>query len=208
MNDSLLGFLSYLAQQFGGSTGWAIVSLSLGIRVALLPLTLRLARRGLRSQQLVRKLQPEVDALKQKLAKHPEQVFAETMKLYRKHGHSPFDVPVLLGTFAQLPIFALLYRAMGSVLSSGEKFYWIRSLASPDGWLTALVLSLTAASAYFVPSMSEGTRSMMITLQVGITLFVVWKLAAGYGLYWASSSAIGLVQNLWLRREYARQLTA
>jgi membrane protein insertase Oxa1/YidC/SpoIIIJ len=47
--------------------------------------------------------------------------------------------------------------------------------------------------------MSGSARTMIITLQVGITFFIVWKLAAGYGLYWASSSAVGLAQTLWLR---------
>jgi YidC/Oxa1 family membrane protein insertase len=205
MHDSILGLLAYLAQQFGGSTGWAIVSLSVGIRVALLPLTIRLFRRAMRGQEIIRKLQPEIEQLKKKFEKKPERLFEETMKLYRQHGYSPFDVPAMVGMFAQLPIFATLYRAIGAALASGERFYWIRSLASPDGWLTAIVLTLTAASAYFVPSMSEGTRTMMIALQIGISLFIVWKLAAGYGLYWASSSAIGLVQSLWLRREFSKR---
>lgn len=205
MHDSLLALLAYLAQQFGGSTGWAIVALSVGIRVALLPLTLRLSRRQMRGQEIVRKLQPEIEQLKKTFEKNPERLFEETMKLYRKHGHSPFDLPAMAGMFLQLPIFAILYRAIGAALASGERFYWIRSLASPNGWLTLVIVMLTAAGAYFVPNMSEGTRAIMITLQIGITFFIVWKLAAGYGLYWASSSAVGLIQTLWLRRDAARR---
>jgi len=207
MHDSLLAFLGYLSQQFGGSTGWAIVSLSLGIRVALLPLTMRLSRRAMRGQQIIRKLRPEIDALKKKFEKKPERLFEETMALYKKHGHSAFDVPAMLGMFVQLPLFGMLYRAIGSALVSGERFYWIRNLAAPDGWLTLIVLTLTAAGAYFVPSMSDGTRALLITLQVGITLFIVWKLAAGYGLYWASSSAVSLLQSFWLRREFSNRTT-
>ena len=158
----------------------------------------------MRGQEIIRKLQPEIERLRKEFAQQPERLFAETMKLYRQHGYSPFDVPAMLGTFAQLPLFAMLYRAIGTVLVSGERFYWIRSLASPDGWLTLMVVGLTAAGAYLVPNISEGTRTMMIVLQVGITVFIVWKLAAGYGLYWASSSAIGLIQNLWLRRAYSK----
>ena len=127
------------------------------------------------------------------------------MKLYRRHGYSPFDIPAMIGMFAQLPIFAMLYRAIGAVLAPGERFYWIRSLAAPDAWLTLIVVALTAAGAYYVPNMSEGTRTVMIWIQVGITFFIVWKLAAGYGLYCASSSAVGLVQTLWLRREFSRR---
>lgn len=207
MHDSIVSLLAHLAQQFGGSTGWAIVALSVGIRVALLPLTLHLSRRALRGQAIVRRLQPEIDQLKKRFEKDPHRLFEETMKLYRQHGHSPFDVPAMVGMFAQLPIFAMLYRAIGTALASGERFYWIRSLAAPDGWLMAIVVVLTAAGAYFVPNMSEGMRTMMIAIQVGVTLFIVWKLAAGYGLYWASSNAVGLLQTLWLRREHAARTT-
>ena len=206
MNDTLLALLVSLAQQFGGSTGWAILTLSLSIRVALLPLTIRMSRRMRRSQEIVRKLQPEIEALKKKFEKKPERLFQETLKLYRQHGYKPLDVPALLGTFAQLPIFMMLYRAIGAALVPGERFYWIRSLAAPDTWLTVIVLALTAAAAWYAPNMAEGTRNLMIAFQLGITLLIVGKLAAGYGLYWASSSAVGLLQSWWLRREYSRSV--
>src|SRR4051812_44723212 len=130
MHDSILALLTYLAHQFGGSTGWAIVSLSVGIRVALLPLTVVLSRRAMRGQELIRKLQPEIEQLKKQFEKEPERLFQETMKLYREHGYSPFDVRAMIGMFAQLPIFGMLYRAIGTALASGERFYWVRSLAS------------------------------------------------------------------------------
>ena len=44
MNDMLIALLAYLAQSFG-SLGCAIIIVSLGIRAALLPLTIKLARR-------------------------------------------------------------------------------------------------------------------------------------------------------------------
>ena len=61
MHDLLAATLTYLVQLFGGSLGYAIVALSLGIRVALLPLTIPLARRALRNQAIARALQPEID---------------------------------------------------------------------------------------------------------------------------------------------------
>ena len=57
------------------------------------------------------------------------------------------------------------------------------SLASPDAWLTIIVLALTGAAAHFAPGMSDGARTTIVAIQVGITFFIVWKLAAGYSLY-------------------------
>jgi len=120
-------------------------------------------------------------------------------KLYKKNNYSPFDLPALVGGFIQLPIFGLMYSAINSSLSSSNAFLWIRSLASPDFVLTLLILALTAGSAYWLPMASENARTTMIVIQIIVTSLFVWKLAAGLGLYWASSSLVSLFQSLWLR---------
>jgi YidC/Oxa1 family membrane protein insertase len=199
MNDVIIALLAYLAHLLGGSLGWAIVVLSLGIRVALLPLTIRLVRRARRNQEIMQRLKPEIERLRQRYEKQPERLFAEMRELYRKHDCSPFDIPMLLGAFIQLPIFGMLYSSIRSSLTSSGGFLWIRSLASPDFLLTLVIVSLTGLSAYLMPSASEQMRSTLIVVQVVVTFFIVWKLAAGLGLYWASSSLVGVFQSLWLR---------
>ena len=199
MHHLLAATLVYLVQLFGGSLGCAIVALSLGIRVALLPLTLKLARRALRNQEIARALQPEIEALKKKHKNKPERLFEEIGKLYRRHHYSPFDLPALIGSFVQLPIFGLLYSTIRNALTANATFLWIRNLASPDFVLTLVILALTAISAYVMPGVSRNARTTMMVIQVVVTSLIVWKLAAGLGLYWASSSLVGLFQTLWLR---------
>jgi len=199
MNDMIIALLVSLSNLFGGNLGWAIIALSVSIRVALLPLTIGLARRAQRNQEIMQRLQPEMERLKQRYEKKPERLFEEMRKLYRKHDCSPFDLPTLVGSFIQLPIFGMLYRSIRDSLSSSGAFLWIKSLASPDFLLTLLILSLTGLSAYLMPSASEQMRSTLVVIQVMVTFLIVWKLAAGLGLYWASSSLVGLFQTLWLR---------
>ena len=105
------------------------MTLSLGIRVALLPLTISLARRARRNQEIMQRLQPEIDRLRQRYEKKPERLFEEMRKLYRQHDCSPFDIPVLVGTFVQLPIFGMLYSSIRNSLTTSGTFLWIRSLA-------------------------------------------------------------------------------
>jgi YidC/Oxa1 family membrane protein insertase len=198
MNDTIVALLAWLTQSLG-SLGCGIITLSLGIRVALLPLTIKLARRARRNQEIMRVLQPEIEQLKKRFEKKPERLFEEMGKLYRKHGCSPLDVPTLVGSFVQLPIFGLLYSAIRSSLSSTSKFLWIRNLASPDFILTCAILALTGLSAYLLPSASEQMRITLVGIQVVITFFIVWKLAAGLGLYWATSGLVSVLQTLWLR---------
>ena len=199
MYTTIIALLAYLVQLFGGSLGWAILALSLGIRVALLPLTIRISRRMQRNQQIVRMLQPEIDEIKKRFEKKPDRLFGEIQKVYKKHGYSPFDVPAMLGSFVQLPVFAFMYRAIRDSVIGGGPFLWIRSLASPDGWLTLVILTLTGAAAYYMPSAAESAKSTLIFIQIAVTCFIVWKLAAGLGLYWVASSTVGLFQSLWLR---------
>ena len=199
MNDLIIAFLVSLSHSIGGNLGCAIIVLSLGVRVALLPLTIKLARRARRNQDIVRILQPEIEELKKRFEKRPERLFEEMRKLYRKHDCSPFDIPTLVGSFIQLPIFGILYSSIRGSLSSGGAFLWIKSLASPDFCLTLVILSLTGVSAYLMPTASEQMKSSLVVLQVVVTFFIIWKLAAGLGLYWASSSLVGLFQTLWLR---------
>jgi YidC/Oxa1 family membrane protein insertase len=93
----------------------------------------------------------------------------------------------------------MLYSSIRTSLTSSSAFLWIRSLASPDLLLTLVILALTGVSAYLMPSASGQMRSALIVLQVLVTFFIVWKLAAGLGLYWAASNLVGIFQTLWLR---------
>ncbi len=198
MNDTLVALIGHLSQTLG-SLGGAILLLSLAVRVALLPLTIKLARRAQRNQEVMRALQPEIEQLKKQFEKKPERLLEEMNNLYRKHDLNPFDLRTMLGSFIQLPIFGLLYNSIRSSLGSAVSFAWIKSLASPNFLLTLVILFLTGLSAWLVPSTSGQMRNVMIAIQVTITFFFVWKLAAGLSLYWVSSSAVGLFQTLWLR---------
>jgi YidC/Oxa1 family membrane protein insertase len=199
MNDMIVALLASLSHLLGGSLGWGIIVLSLGIRAALWPLTIRLARRARRSHEIMQRLQPEIERLKQRYEKKPDRLLREMRELYRKHDCSPFDLPTLVGSFIQLPIFGMLYGSIRSSIGSGGTFLWIKSLAAPDFLLTLVILTLTGVSAYLMPSASEEMKGTMLVIQITVTFFIVWKLAAGLGLYWASSSLVGVFQALWLR---------
>jgi YidC/Oxa1 family membrane protein insertase len=203
MTSLLVAAIAYLDQVLGGSLGGAIIALSLGVRIALLPLSIVLARRARRNQAVARALQPELDALKAKFGGKPGRLMEEMGKVYRKHNYSPFDVPVMLGGFMQFPIFGVLYSAIRHSLKPGRAFLWIRNLSVPNLGLTFTILLMTASAAYWMPSASEHARMMFIIFQLIVTSLLVWKLAAGLGLYWAASNLVSLIQTLWLRRPAA-----
>ena len=203
MNEFLAAAMSFLAQLFNGSMGWAILALALAVRLALLPLTLHLSRKMLANQKKIKALQPQVDAIKQRLADRPQEMLKEMAALYKANGAHLLDRSSLLGGLLQWPVFALLYKAIGNASAGAGSFLWIRNLASPDVLLTALVLLFTAVSAWYFPS-ENGAAVFMVAVQVLVTAFIVWKLASGVGLYWAASAFVGLLQTLLLRVEQSR----
>lgn len=207
MNDILAAVMTFLAQLFDGSMGWAILDLALAVRLALLPLTLHLSRKMLVNRQKIKALQPQVDAIKERLGSDPAAMFAAVSKLYKANGAHVIDRSSLLGALVQLPVFALLYKAIGNAGAGSGPFLWIKNLASPDAALTAIVLVLTAVAAYYFPSETAGAATFMIVVQVLVVAFVMWKLSAALGLYWAASAAVNAGQSVMLRSEARRLAT-
>lgn len=205
MTDQLLLLMSNLAGLFHGSLGWAILALSLAVRLALLPLTLNFARKMQANQQKVKALQPQLDAIKARLHDQPQQMMAEVSALYQANGVKLFDRSSLMGILIQMPVFGLMYSAISKVSAQGGPFLWLKNLASPDTLLTAIVLAVTAISAYYMPSAGGTAQTMMIVIQVIVTALFIWKLSAGLGLYWLASGSVGLLQSLMLRFEQRRR---
>lgn len=204
MTDILASLMTSLAALFDGNMGWAILALVLAIRLALLPLTLRLSRRMLENQRKVKTLQPQVEAIKARLADKPQEMFAAISALYKANGAHLLDRSSLLGAFVQMPVFGLLYKAISNASAGAGPFLWMRSLATPDALLTAIVLALTTLSAYYFPSETAAAVTAMMIVQVLVTAVIMWKLSAGLGLYWLASNLVSLVQTGILRLERRR----
>ncbi len=204
MNDLLLSMMSNLSQLFGGNMGWTILFLSLAVRFALLPLTLHLARKMLANPRKIKALQPQVDEIRTRLASQPQQMMAAMSKLYQDNGAKFIDASSLVGGLVQLPVFGLMYTAIGNVAAGSGSFLWVRNLANPDLLLTGLVLAITALSSYYFPSMGGNAQTMMVIVQVVVTGLFIWKLSAALGLYWLGSSVVGAIQTVVLRLEQRR----
>lgn len=202
---SFVGFLAIvftlLVQLYGGSVGLAIITLSSSIRAALMPLSLRMARRANAQQAILQRIQPEIDRLKAKFKSKPERLTQETFKLYRQHGYSPLSGGSFIGLLVQLPIFAGLYSVIRNGIGLGSRFLWIADLAKPDIILTFIVGLLTLVTSLVAPQLSHQSKNFMFLLPTIITMVFVWQVSSGLGLYWATSSFVGIAQNVILRKQ-------
>jgi YidC/Oxa1 family membrane protein insertase len=101
-----LGVVLQGIYSFIGNYGLAIILLTVGIRLILLPLGLK----QIRSMHQMQAIQPKVKALQAKYKGNKQKLNEETMKLYREHGVSPLGGcwPMLL----QIPVLAALYSVL------------------------------------------------------------------------------------------------
>src|SRR2546427_11400144 len=91
--NAFVGFLavvlSMLTTAYSGNLGFAIITLSLITRLALLPLTLRMARHAQAQQRILQMIKRELDDVKARYKSSPQKLGAELSKLYQKHGVKP-----------------------------------------------------------------------------------------------------------------------
>ena len=193
--------LFILAQVYGGNISLAIITLSLTVRLALLPLTFRIARRSQQQQTRLKEIQPELEHLKKRYRHNPEKLTQKTMELYKQHNVQLLDSAGFLGNLIQLPIFASLFSAIKQGIGNGGHFLWIADISQPNLLLALIIGTLTFVSSILSPNIQQQGRNLFIILPAILTLFFVWRLSAGLGLYWAASSLVGVLQAAMLRRK-------
>jgi YidC/Oxa1 family membrane protein insertase len=199
--DLLRAAIFAYAQACGGNLGIGIVAVTFLVRMAMLPLTLRLARLSAAHQEAMRKLKPELDRIRKRFKNKPERMAHETKRLFEREGVSPLPLKGCLGTVVQMPVLLAMFSAVRGCVAAGGRFLWIRNIAKPDFVLTLAVTALTYATIALGASSTEHNKALMIAAPTIITFFVLSRMAAGIGLYWGASSLVSLLQAVVIHRE-------
>ncbi len=109
----IVNSLLLLYSLFGNNLGWAIIALTLILRLALYPLM----KSQFESARKIKQIQPELQKIQKKFARNPKKAQEEQVKLYRKIGYNPLGC--LATTLLPLPILIALYQAI-NVFSGGS----------------------------------------------------------------------------------------
>lgn len=199
--DLLRAAIFAYSQACGGNLGAGIVGVTLLVRMAMFPLTLRLARLSAKHQELMRKLKPDLDRIRGRFKNKPERIARETQRLFEREGASPLPLKGCLGMVVQMPVLLALFTAVRDCAAAGGRFLWIRNIAKPDFALTLAVTALVYATAAMGASSAEHNKALIIAFPTIITLLILSKMAAGIGLYWGGSSLVSLLQTAIVHRE-------
>lgn len=180
LSNYLFQLLNFL-YSITGNWGWAIVALTVIVRLALHPLNAK----QMRSMQQMQRLQPRLKVLQEKYANDRDTLSRETMALYKENKVNPASgcLPLLI----QLPILILLFNVLrdasaqfgdatfcgvplaGTVLSSISK-----AVGFADNSLTVGFLDMCRAVGANPGGLSAVGVWLPITFLLLFIVFLTW----------------------------------
>ena len=227
--DVFDGVLVFFHDTVGLSWGFSIIALTVVVRAALIPLTLK----QFKSMQALQRLAPEIKELQAKYKDDKQRLNQEMMKFYQENKVNPFGscLPLLM----QMPVFISLFymlrkdlkldicgppllRYLGenpkatltgtycnTVDPGSAKFLFIPDLTAPaTGWVLVLLLTLyigsqLASSLLMSVTADKNQRYMMLALPFVFVLFVR-TFPAGLLVYWITTYVWTVGQQYFVRR--------
>ncbi len=195
----ILAFLKFI---FGlvGSWGVSIILLTVVIKGLLFPLS----QKSYKSMKAMQTLQPEINALRERLGDDREALNREMMELWKTHGVNPMGgcLPMLV----QMPIWFALYRVLwNSVeLYQTEFLYFVDlSLRDPIG-IFPLILGVTMwAQQKFTPNTaSDATQQMVMKFMPIFFSVIMFTLPAGLVVYILINNILSILQQWIIHRQH------
>ena len=206
----------------GHSIGWAIIGLTILIRLALLPASLKASK----AQAKMQLLQPKMAEIKEKISDKAEQSKA-LMELYKEEGVSPLGscLPILI----QLPIIWVLYSVFrhGLDISNLKNMYAFvphidsintsffgLNIAKPDLWVLPIIAGVSQFLLSYLtfakmpkptktseaPDMTQMINKQMIYFFPLITIFIGRSMPAALVIYWIITTVFGVAQQLYINK--------
>ena len=195
-----LTFLLNTTDKYVGNFGVSIIIVTILIKIMLLPLTLKQDK----SMREMKKLQPEIEKIKEKYANDKQMLNIKTMELYKEHKVNPLGgcLPLLL----QLPIlFALFGVLRNGIIPKDSSFLWLK-LSVPDQFYILPVLN---GAVSFLQQKLMGSadsnpqmKNMMYVFPIMMIMFSL-KMPSGLQLYWLTSSILAVVQQYFIMKKGA-----
>lgn len=198
------------------SYGSSIIITCLLIRLALMPVTQKTAMQS----ELLKKAQPELEKLEKKYkgkesSEEQAKKAQEMMMIYKKYNINPMGGCIL--AFIQLPLLFAFLEAINRTPSLFENNFLVFQMGTTplvgllthhNYWYILLILLIIGTSFFsFRKTMKDQTgaaaSSMKYTIyfMMAMIAFASFSLPAALGLYWITSSAFTIGQNIYVERK-------
>ena len=210
----LTWLLEWIHSAIGLPWAWAIIVLTILVRVALVPLTVK----QIRSMQHLQQHAPELKAIQQKYKGDRQRMNEEVMKFYRENQINPAAscLPILV----QIPIFISLYYVLRDFERDvfpkypGSDLGWLNVVPNItdnitdhwSGWLLVTIyVASQLASILFTPMPDPRQKWIMVALPFIFILFIVnATFPVGLLLYWVTTNLWTVGQGIITRRMFPK----
>jgi len=221
----ILGILG-LYEGLVGNFGFAIILMTLTVRLLLFPVNRRSQTSMARYQTKMKRIQPKLEEIKKRYEKDPTKLRQEQARIMQEEGAFPplgGCLPILL----QMPVFFGLFQALrvDFDLRHAPFMLWMHDLSLPDrlmklgvtglpllgnmleylNVLPILMIALWIVQQRAMPKPSDEQQARMQRMMVWMPILFgvfLYNYAAGLSLYMITSSSLGIfemrvIKKLW-----------
>lgn len=212
VSKGLLLWMNWLHSALALSYGWAIVVITLVIKVVFWPLT----QASTRSAKRMQALQPQIKELQAKYKDDPVKQQRKMMEFWKENKINPMSG--CLPTLIQMPVFfGFFFMIRTAIELRGASWLWVADLSRPDTLfyipginfpfnLLPLIMGatmlwqaqLTPPSAGMDPAQAKMMRYMPLMFMV-----FLYNYSAGLTLYWTVQNLLSILQAKLIRMQPA-----
>jgi YidC/Oxa1 family membrane protein insertase len=199
---------------------WAIVALTVMVRIVLVPLTVK----QIHSMQNLQRHAPEMKEIQRKFKHDRQKMNEELMNFYKENRINP--AASCLPIVVQIPIFISLFFLLKSFTDNvdycgppqcvpGDNLEWLGLINILDkasvGWgplLLVIYIGSQLASTYFMSATMERTQRYIFFALPFLFIPFIANFEAGLVLYWATTNLWTVGQGVVTRRLVPRTKVA
>lgn len=192
-----------LFHDYVGNWGWAIIMLTVLMKIIFFPLS----QKSFKSMQKLQKIQPHMKRIQEAYKNDKEKLNQEMFRLYKEHKVNPLGgcLPMII----QIPIFFALYKVLleSIELKGAGWILWIKDLAQHDPYyVTPIIMGVTMVVQQMMTPKTgdELQRKMMMAMPVIFT-FMFLTFPSGLVIYWLVNNTLTIIQQWLIYREAGKE---
>ena len=187
-----------LIHKMVGNWGWAIVLLTIGIKLLFFPLSAA----SYKSMAKMKAITPRLQALRERCGDDKQKLNVEMMALYKSEKINPLGgcLPIAI----QIPVFIALYWALlGAVeMRDAPWVLWITDLSSPDPYyvLPVIMVATMLIQTKLNPTPPDPIQAKVMMIMPFAFGAMFFFFPAGLVLYWIVNNVLSIAQQWQITR--------
>lgn len=196
--------ITYLVDNFNWNYGWAIIFITIIVRLIIMPLGLNQSRKSMIQTEKMQAIKPQLDAAQAKLKEattREEQMQAQTelQQVYKENNMSMMGGIGCLPLLIQMPIFSALFFAAKYTEGILSATFFGVNLGKPS-----IIFVVLAGIAYLgqgylstigIPEEQKKTMKSMLIVSPLMIVFMSMSSPAGVTLYWVVGGIFTCIQT-------------